>query len=69
MHAWPECFIPNIGWVGFDPTNNILANHNHIKCAHGKDYKDCSPLKGVIYTSGKNETSYSVEVLAKQSQQ
>ncbi|MEH6407257.1 MAG: transglutaminase family protein [Leeuwenhoekiella sp.] len=62
MHAWVECFIPNKGWVGYDPTNNLLAADNHIKVAHGKDYTDCPPIKGVLYTSGKNETTYSVEV-------
>jgi len=62
MHAWVEAFIPNVGWIGYDPTNNILANHNHIKVCHGKDYNDCAPLKGIVYTSGRNETKYSVEV-------
>lgn len=64
MHAWAEAFIPQIGWVGFDPTNNLLANTNHIKIAHGKDYNDCSPLRGVVYTTGKNETIHTVKVLA-----
>ena len=62
MHAWVESFVPNVGWIGFDPTNNLLANHNHIKVSHGKDYNDCPPIKGIVYTSGKNETKYSVEV-------
>ena len=62
MHAWVEAFIPKVGWVGYDPTNNLLANHNHIKVCHGKDYNDCAPLKGIVYTTGNNETKYSVEV-------
>ncbi|MGF1555407.1 transglutaminase-like domain-containing protein [Paucihalobacter sp.] len=62
MHAWVEAYVPNLGWIGFDPTNNLLANHNHIKVSHGRDYNDCPPIKGVIYSSGKNETKYSVEV-------
>ena len=62
MHAWVECFIPAIGWIGFDPTNNLLANHNHIKVSHGRDYTDCTPLKGIVYSIGKNETKHAVEV-------
>lgn len=64
MHAWVECFIPKTGWVGFDPTNNLLASSNHIKVTHGRDYTDCAPLKGVVYLSGKgqNATSYTVRV-------
>ncbi|MGB6150596.1 MAG: transglutaminase family protein, partial [Pricia sp.] len=69
MHAWAEAYVPNVGWIGFDPTNNLLANTNHIKVAHGKDYTDCSPLKGIVYTTGKNETSHSVKVSASQQQQ
>lgn len=68
MHAWVEVHVPNVGWIGFDPTNNILANHNHIKVSHGKDYTDCAPLKGIVYTLGKNETKYSVNVKASEQQ-
>lgn len=68
MHAWAECNIPGIGWIGFDPTNNLVAAENHIKVAHGKDYTDCPPLKGVVFSSGKNETEYTVQVSAQQQQ-
>ncbi|WP_026464514.1 transglutaminase domain-containing protein [Adhaeribacter aquaticus] len=63
MHAWVEAYIPGMGWCGFDPTNNLLADHNHIKAAHGIDYSDCSPIKGVLKTSGKNQTAYEVKVI------
>ncbi|WP_297693428.1 transglutaminase family protein [uncultured Eudoraea sp.] len=69
MHAWSEAYVPGIGWLGFDPTNNLIANDNHIKVSHGKDYNDCSPLKGVVYASGKNKTKHSVQVVAQQQQQ
>ncbi|MFI8605808.1 transglutaminase family protein [Cellulophaga baltica] len=66
MHAWAEAYIPNIGWVGFDPTNNVLVASNHIKVCHGKDYQDCAPLKGVVYSQGQNKTQYSVQVISRQ---
>lgn len=62
MHAWAEVYLPEVGWIGFDPTNNILANHNHIKVCHGKDYNDCAPLKGIVFSKGSNQTRYTVEV-------
>lgn len=68
MHAWAESFIPDLGWMGFDVTNNIIASEDHIKVAHGKDYLDCSPIKGVVYGHGKNETEHSVKVIAQQQQ-
>ena len=63
MHAWIEAYIPNMGWVGFDPTNNLLAHYHHIKVADGQDYNDCSPLRGFIRPSSINCTDHSVEVV------
>lgn len=63
MHAWVEAFIPGHGWHGFDPTNNLLADMNHIKVAHGTDYSDCSPIKGVLKTTGSHSTEYQVKVI------
>ncbi|MAU72829.1 MAG: transglutaminase [Pseudozobellia sp.] len=62
MHAWAEAFIPKIGWVGFDPCNDLLAGTDYIKVSHGKDYRDCAPIRGVLFTTGKNETIYTVQV-------
>jgi hypothetical protein len=63
MHAWVEAFLPNQGWFGFDPTNNLLTDVNYIKAAHGADYSDCSPIKGVLRTKGDHKTSYGVRVI------
>ena len=46
-HAWVEVFIPNYGWIGLDPTNNCIADIYHIKLAVGRNYNDCSPVRGV----------------------
>ncbi|QMU29134.1 transglutaminase-like domain-containing protein [Adhaeribacter radiodurans] len=69
MHAWAEAFIPGHGWFGFDPTNNLLVSIDHIKAAHGVDYSDCSPLRGILKTQGQNYTSYYVDVLTTQMQE
>jgi len=63
MHAWVEAFLPQQGWFGFDPTNNLLIDINYIKAAHGSDYTDCSPIKGVLRTTGDNKTEYGVKVI------
>ena len=47
-HAWVEAYIPFYGWLGFDPTNNVVANDNHVRLAVGRNYNDCSPVKGVF---------------------
>ncbi|WP_445382308.1 transglutaminase-like domain-containing protein [Robiginitalea sp. IMCC43444] len=66
MHAWTEAFIPSIGWLGFDPTNNLLASTDHIKVAHGKDYADCAAIKGVVIGPGGNESRHKVIVESQQ---
>jgi transglutaminase-like putative cysteine protease len=47
-HAWVECFLPEQGWVGFDPTNDMLANERHVVIAYGRDYGDVPPTRGVL---------------------
>lgn len=47
-HAWVDVYIPNLGWIGIDPTNNCYANINHIQLAVGRNFTDCTPIKGVF---------------------
>jgi transglutaminase-like putative cysteine protease len=39
-HAWAEAYLPELGWVGFDPTNNLIVGERHIRTAVGRDYAD-----------------------------
>jgi len=61
-HAWIAAFIPEVGWVDFDPTNNQLANDQYITIGWGRDYFDIIPLKGIIMSSNTHELSVSVDV-------
>lgn len=45
-HAWCEVFLPQAGWIGFDPTNNNLADDRYVKVAVGRDYEDVAPVRG-----------------------
>lgn len=51
-HAWVELYLPYIGWVGFDPTNGVLTNEDHVRIACGRNYLDATPTSGVIYKGG-----------------
>ncbi|KJD36251.1 transglutaminase [Tamlana sedimentorum] len=61
-HAWFSVYIPQHGWVDFDPTNNHIPRNQHIVLAHGRDYYDVPPLKGVIYSTGRNKMNVSVDL-------
>ncbi|MBX7126650.1 MAG: transglutaminase family protein [Cyclobacteriaceae bacterium] len=54
-HAWVEAWIPDYGWLGLDPTNNCIANETHVRLAVGKNFSDCSPVKGT-YRGTSNHT-------------
>lgn len=45
-HAWCEVYLPMAGWIGFDPTNNTLADERYVKLAVGRDYDDVAPVVG-----------------------
>jgi transglutaminase-like putative cysteine protease len=63
-HAWASVFVPDAGWVDFDPTNDRFVSDRYVTNAYGRDYGDVSPLKGIIYTeSKKNELKVSVDVV------
>ena len=52
MHAWVSVFVPEVGWVDYDPTNTCFAGTGHIVVARGRDYTDVSPTRGVFGGGG-----------------
>jgi len=65
-HAWVEALLPGLGWVGFDPTNDLIAGSRHIRTAIGRDYADVPPTLGTM--KGKTETELMVRVRVTPSQ-
>lgn len=62
-HAWFAVYIPDLGWVEFDPTNNMMPTEQHIVTAWGRDYADVTPLQGVIFDGGDSQVlNVSVDV-------
>jgi transglutaminase-like putative cysteine protease len=61
-HAWVAVFAPPFGWLGFDPTNNVRINQDHVALAWGRDFGDVSPLRGVILGGGSHRLTVRVAV-------
>lgn len=61
-HAWVEVLFPSLRWVGFDPTNNVLAGERHIVVAIGRDYADVPPSRGVFKGDADSHLSVGVSV-------
>ncbi|MDD2053265.1 transglutaminase family protein [Pseudomonas putida] len=62
-HAWVAVYCPVLGWVDFDPTNNVQPALEHITLAWGRDFSDVSPLRGVILGGGHHDPEVRVTVL------
>jgi transglutaminase-like putative cysteine protease len=61
-HAWVEVYLPSLRWVGFDPTNNVVAGERHIIVAVGRDYNDVPPSRGVFKGDAESELMVAVSV-------
>ncbi|MDR3713449.1 MAG: transglutaminase family protein [Puia sp.] len=61
-HAWVEAYIPFVGWVGLDPTNNCLVDDLHVRLAVGRSFNDCSPVKGTYKGSFNHVLEVGVSV-------
>jgi transglutaminase-like putative cysteine protease len=61
-HAWVEAWVPGFGWVGVDPTSNVLAGERHVRVAIGRDYADVAPTRGVYKGAAAGTLAVSVHV-------
>ena len=61
-HAWVSVFIPGNGWVGFDPTNDVMPSDRHVTLAWGRDFSDVTPMKGITLGGGGQTIEVEVSV-------
>src|SRR6202451_1772188 len=61
-HAWVEAYLGELGWVAFDPTNNLEGCDRHVRVALGRDYSDVPPTRGVYKGEAESELSVLVTV-------
>ncbi len=41
--------MPGLGWVGFDPANDLCPMQSHVRVAIGLDYQGAAPVRGTRY--------------------
>jgi transglutaminase-like putative cysteine protease len=61
-HAWAEAFVPDVGWVGFDPANGISPTDAHVRVAIGLDYLGASPVRGARKGGGDEALTVAIRV-------
>ncbi len=61
-HAWLSVYCGELGWIDFDPTNNVIPKSDHISVAWGRDYSDVCPIRGAFVGGGQHSMTVSVDV-------
>ena len=61
-HAWAEAYVPELGWIGFDPANGFCSTDAHVRVAVGLDYLGAAPLRGTRYGGAGEAMSVKVRV-------
>jgi transglutaminase-like putative cysteine protease len=59
-HAWVEWYDGE--WRGWDPTNSGPVSDFHVSVARGRDYRDVSPLKGILSGGGGSTLNVTVAI-------
>lgn len=62
MHAWISVWIPNAGWIDYDPTNQCFVDTSHIVVARGRDYTDVCPVSGIFRGGPRHALTLGVTV-------
>ncbi|HEV2199270.1 MAG TPA: transglutaminase family protein [Bryobacteraceae bacterium] len=62
-HAWVSVFVPETGWLSFDPTNDVVPSDGHVTLAWGRDYGDVTPVKGIALGGGHQTVEVEVRVV------
>lgn len=57
LHAWPEVFVPELGWVGWDPTHGIPVGAGHVALCAAPSQAETMPIEGGFFFNGSDVTS------------
>ena len=61
-HAWAEALVEDLGWVGFDPSNNQCATEAYVRLAVACDYQGAAPVRGVRHGGGGEDLRVTVQI-------
>ena len=61
-HAWAEAYVPDLGWVGFDPSNGCCPTDAHVRIAIGLDSLGAAAMRGTRLGVGAETLAVAIKV-------
>jgi transglutaminase-like putative cysteine protease len=62
-HAWAQVFLPDLGWLEFDPTNGVAESPDLIPIAVARIPEEAAPISGVLHgRPGASKLTVAVDV-------
>jgi transglutaminase-like putative cysteine protease len=61
-HSWAEAFVPELGWIAFDPANGFCPTDCHVRVAIGLDALGAAPVRRMRYGVGAETLAVAIKV-------
>jgi transglutaminase-like putative cysteine protease len=61
-HAWAEAYVPDLGWVGFDPSDGRCPTDGHVRVAIGLDSLGAAAVRGTRLGVGAETLAVAIKV-------
>jgi transglutaminase-like putative cysteine protease len=61
-HGWVEAYVPDLGWVGFDPSIGYCPTDAHVRIAIGLDALGAAPMRGTLLGGSAETLAVAIKV-------
>ena len=61
-HAWAQIYLPETGWINFDPTSGSVGNRDLVTVAVARDPRHTTPLHGTFVGTSSDALGMDVQV-------
>jgi len=68
-HAWAEVYLPEVGWIGFDPTMGTQTSSRHVVTGVSNHPRGVMPITGVFYGEASLYQGMEVSVVTRRAEQ